>query len=98
MSKKLTTLIEEWFPNKSKKRGYFVAFKKKDGEVRIGWSLYNKAQEDQAFDSYVAKALAYVRADAQLPDLYEVPYSMRKKFIKFINRCEKYFRTTVNWR
>ena len=55
-------LIGEYIrTNKRQKVGYLIAFLDREDNVRVGWSLYNRNNEDILFDKYTAKALAYLR-------------------------------------
>lgn len=73
--------------NKRRKIGYLLAYKDRENKIRIGWSLYAKNKETIPFDRYIAKSLAYSRAE--IDESY--PPSISKDMDRFLRRCKRYF-------
>jgi hypothetical protein len=75
--------------SKGIKKGYLMAYKDLNNILVVGWSLYNKNNEDVPFDCYGAKASAYMKC---VPvEMLEVPPSIIKNVERFLRRCNKYF-------
>jgi hypothetical protein len=74
-----------------RKKGVLIGVKEENGTVCIGFSSCSPRDEfDRYFGNEVAVHRAYKYCE-RLPRT--VPFSIREKLPKFVDRCKRYFKT-----
>jgi hypothetical protein len=81
-------MIIQYVKRKNQPIGCFVAVRRDDGEIVIGWSLCRKGDR---FNKQLAKNIALGRC---MNGSYSaLPFSLFHQMMDFISRAERYFKT-----
>lgn len=97
------TGLNVYFKAKGSPKGTLVGFKTEDGNVRIGWSMYN-SEEEIPFSKKIGKELAIEKSKENIffyKNHYHtkcsktIPYFISKEIPSFIDRCKRFFKTDV---
>jgi hypothetical protein len=82
--------IFQYFRNRNKIKGLFVAIKKENGDIAVGYSLC--CNKDR-FCKETARSVALERANSFCgSNKNSIPISMLKDFNKFLDRASRYFK------
>jgi len=87
-----TEIIHFLRNRKNRRVGVLIGMKNQDS-ITVGWSLCNK--KDQ-FNKDMALHIARERAMFGIGKSVNTPHLVNKQIDFFIDRCERYFKSTVN--